>query len=73
MTIAVDLGRKDKKNQPTKVIILMSRVERKPDVAACEHQSADHPTNPRSLISAFVVRSLESIIDKLATYKISAF
>ena len=55
------------------VIILMDRVERKPDVAAFEHQRRRPATHPRTLISAFVVRSLESIIDKLATRKISAF
>ena len=36
-------------------------------------KGADQPTYPRSLISAFVVRPLESLIDKLATRKISAF
>ena len=51
------------------VIILMGRVERKPDVVA----SPDQLTHLRSLISAFVVRPLKSIINKLATHKISAF
>ena len=55
------------------VIILMGRVERKPAVAAFEDKGADQSTHPRSLISAFVVRPLEIIIDKLATRKISAF
>ena len=55
------------------VIILMGRVKRKPDVVASKIKGADQPTHPRSLISAFVVRPLESIIDKLATRKISAF
>ena len=54
-------------------MILMGRVERKPDVAALKIKGADQPTHPCSLISTFVVRSLESIIDKLATSKISAF
>ena len=54
------------------VIILMDRVERKPDVAA-NIKDADQPTHPRSLISAFIFRSQVSIIDKLATRKISAF
>ena len=35
-------------------------------------KGADQPTHPRSLISAFVVRPIESITDKLATRKISA-
>ena len=55
------------------VIILMGRVERKPAVVAFKDLGADQPTHPRRLISAFVVRPLESIIDKLATRKISAF
>ena len=51
------------------VIILMDRVEKKPDIAAWEHQ----PTYPRSLISAFDVWYQESIIDKIATRKITTF
>ena len=50
----------------------MGRVERKPDWMHFKIKGADQPTHPRSLISAFVVRPLESIIDKLATLKISA-
>ena len=34
---------------------------------------ADQPAHPRSLISAFVIRFLESIISELATSKISIF
>ena len=34
---------------------------------------ADQPAHPRSLISAFVFRCLESIIYKLATGEISIF
>ena len=34
---------------------------------------ADQPAHPRSLISAFVIRLLESIISRLATSKISIF
>ena len=34
---------------------------------------ADQPAHPRSLISAFVIRFLESIICKLATGEISIF
>ena len=36
-------------------------------------KTRDQPTHPRSLISAFIVRSQETIIDKLATRNISAF
>ena len=35
--------------------------------------SADQPAHPRSLISAFVVRVLESTISKLAKNEISFF
>ena len=51
----------------------MGRVERKPYVLHSKIKGADQPTHPRSLISAFVARPLESTIDKLATPKISAF
>ena len=34
---------------------------------------ADQPTRPRSLISAFVIGLLESIISRLATYEILTF
>ena len=34
---------------------------------------ADQPAHPRSLISAFVIRVLESTISKLATSEISVF
>ena len=34
---------------------------------------ADQPAPPRSLISAFVIRLLESLISRLATSKISIF
>ena len=36
-------------------------------------KGADQPAHPRSLISSFVIRSLESIISKLATSEISLF
>ena len=36
-------------------------------------KGADQPAHPRSLISAFVIRFLKSIISKLATSEISAF
>ena len=44
----------------------MGLVARKPVFGACEQQR-------RSLISAFVIRFLQSIISKLATSKISNF
>ena len=39
---------------------------------ACEHKGADQTAHPRSLISAFVIRLLESTIS-LATRKFSIF
>ena len=36
-------------------------------------KGADQPAHPRSLISAFVIRSLKSIISKLATSEILLF
>ena len=36
-------------------------------------KSADQPAHPRRLISAFVIRLLESIVSKLATSEISIF
>ena len=38
-----------------------------------EQSGADQPAHPRSLISAFVIRFLKSIICKLATGEISIF
>ena len=37
------------------------------------NKGADHPAHPRRLISAFGIRSLESIISKLATSEILIF
>ena len=37
------------------------------------HKGADQPAHPRILISAFIIRLLESIISKLATSKFSIF
>ena len=37
------------------------------------NKDADKPAHPRSLISAFVIRLLESIISRLATSGISIF
>ena len=45
----------------------MGHVIRKPDVTACEKKGASQPAHPRNLISAFVVHSLEILVDKLAT------
>ena len=37
------------------------------------NKGADQPAHPRNLISAFVIRLLESIISRLATGEISIF
>ena len=37
------------------------------------NKGADQPAHPRRLISAFVIRLLESIISELATSEISIF
>ena len=37
------------------------------------NRGADQPAHPRSLISAYVIRFLESVISKLATSKILVF
>ena len=37
------------------------------------NKGGDQPAHPHSLISAFVIHSLENTIDKLATCKISRF
>ena len=51
----------------------MSLVMRKPVLAICENnKGADQPAHPRSLISTFVVRCLDSIIPLLAISKISS-
>ena len=38
-----------------------------------EQKGADQPAHPRSLINAFVIHDLESIISKLATGETSIF
>ena len=40
---------------------------RKPVFRGLHHTGADQPAHPHSLISAFVIRFLESIIRKLAS------
>ena len=51
----------------------MSLNARKPDIVACNKKVADQPAHPHSLISAFVIRLLESIKSRLAMSKISIF
>ena len=55
-------------------IWVMGPVAGKPKVVAFQQQKAtDQPAQTRKLVSDLVVQSLESIIDKLVTSKISAF
>ena len=42
-------------------------------MGSANNKGADQPAHPRSLISALVIRFLESIISKLATGEISIF
>ena len=42
-------------------------------MAYVNNNSADQPAHPRSLISTFVVRCLDSMIRILAVYKVSRF
>ena len=44
---------------------------RKPVLPYANNKGADQPAHPRSLISTFVVRSLDSIIHVLAKSEIS--
>ena len=44
---------------------------RKPVLPYSNNKNADQPAHPRSLISAFVVRCLDSVIPLLAIYDIS--
>ena len=54
-------------------IWVMGRVAGKPKVVAFQQQRRRPAWQMRKLVSDFVVQSLESIIDKLVTSKISAF
>ena len=52
----------------------MGRIARKPVFGLfANNTGADEPAHPRSLISAFVIHFLESIICKHATDEISIF
>ena len=54
-------------------IWVMGRVAGKPKVVAFQQQRRRPACADAQLVSDFVVQSLESIIDKLVTSKISAF
>ena len=43
-----------------RIYLKMVHIMKKPAFVVCEQKSADQPAHPRSLISAFVVRCLDS-------------
>ena len=49
-----------------------SHVMRKPVYAICEQKGAGQPVHPRSLISAFIVRCLDSVIPLVSISEISS-
>ena len=53
-------------------IILVSHVMRKPVFPYANNKGADQPAHPRSLISAFVIRCLDSIIPLNSIFKLSS-
>ena len=63
-------------NRPVNVILYLSYGPRRKKTClrwVANNKGADQPAHPRSLISAFVIRLLESIISKLAKGEISIF
>ena len=50
----------------------MSNVMRKPVYPIFENKGADQPAHPRSLISAFIVRCLDSIIPLVSISEFSS-
>ena len=56
-----------------KPTLTMSHIMRKPVLPYANNKSADQPAHPCSLISAFVVRCLDSIIPSVSISKISSF
>ena len=55
------------------VPLLKAELTKKRRRSCISTKGADQPAQTRKLVSDFVVQSLESIIDKLVTSKISAF
>ena len=51
----------------------MSLIRRKPVLSYANKKGADQPAHPRSLISIFVVRCLDSIIPLVSISEISRF
>ena len=50
----------------------MSHVMRKPVYAICDQKGADQPAHPHSLISAFAVRCLDSIMPLVSISELSS-
>ena len=50
-----------------------NRSRRNPVFGVGNYKDADQPARQRSLVSAFVIRYLESIVVKHVTYEISIF
>ena len=77
MTLAVDLGHKAT-NKQTLILGPQWRPYGPQREKTClgriaNNKGADQPAHPRSLISAVVIRFLESIISRLAMSEISIF
>ena len=53
--------------------ILFGPLREKPFLGVCKQEGADQSTHPCSMISALIIRLLESIISNLATSDISLF
>ena len=50
------------------LLIYLSLVMRKPVLPYANNKGADQPAHPRSLISTFIVRSVDSIMSVVALY-----
>ena len=53
-------------------VLYKTYVTRKPVLPYANNKGADQPAHPRSLISAFVIRCLDSIIPLVSISKISS-
>ena len=60
-------------NRNPEMKIIWARHEKTCLPGFANNTGADQPAHPRSLISAFVIRGLQSTISKLATREISFF
>ena len=60
-------------SRPNKTFVNSSKMGLDAKKTVANNTGADQPAHPRSLISAFVIRVLESTTSKLATSEISVF